>query len=692
MPSSSSSPVARVASALSVQFLLAAAAWGQNADTQGRVQALDSIVVSGERVERSLRNTASSVSALSDKDIAGQTNKASVEDVITGTPNLIYPDTVSAPVIRGQDTQGPNFGASAFLGGTTPRATINVDGRYLSYNELVFGATSIWDLDSIEVYRGPQTSTQGANSIAGAIIVNTKDPTFYTEGAAQLQLGSNDMRRASAMLSGPVGDELAARLAVDYYGRDTFIDYTNPNFAKGDSDQNFKSLNTRLKLLWTPSSLPGLEGKLTLVHTENNRPTSEAASKPYDHYESTTLSMPSFKQRANTVIGDISYDFDNGMRLSNRIETTDLSVRRVTSPMTNGGADIDQRNFSNETRLNWGDESSAWSGVTGVFYNRTTSEDSLFIRGLSQFDDKKNNLGIYTEVTRRLAERWRLTAGLRYQRDRIERSGTTPYARAPLDYGQTYSALLPKLSLAYDVSPDVTVGALVSKGYNPGGVGLSFARGQYMEYEEESVWNYELFSRASLLGGRMNLTGNLFYSDFRDSQRLVPDYLDGVLYGAVTVNADKARSYGMELSMDYQVLDTLRIRSGIGLLHTRISKFSDGGSVLEGKEFGRAPSYTLSFGVDWDATPKLNVAFNIRRTDSYYSTDENISAYKIDAYTVADTRLSYALHKNLEIFAYANNLFDERSPTWMYDDRTAGGIVASMLPQREFGIGVKATF
>jgi outer membrane receptor protein involved in Fe transport len=59
-----------------------------------------------------------------------------------------------------------------------PRATINLDGHYLNYNEMYFGAPSVWDVDSIEVYRGPQTTSQGANAIAGAIVVKTKDPTF----------------------------------------------------------------------------------------------------------------------------------------------------------------------------------------------------------------------------------------------------------------------------------------------------------------------------------------------------------------------------------------------------------------------------------------------------------------------------------------------------------------------------------
>ncbi|WP_422766278.1 TonB-dependent receptor domain-containing protein [Pseudomonas aeruginosa] len=66
----------------------------------------------------------------------------------------------------------------------------------------------------------------------------------------------------------------------------------------------------------------------------------------------------------------------------------------------------------------------------------------------------------------RLSDRWTLTTGLRYQEDRIERSGNSVLAPRPLDYQKTFSAFLPKVSLAFAATPDWTVGGLVSRGYN----------------------------------------------------------------------------------------------------------------------------------------------------------------------------------------------------------------------------------
>lgn len=186
-----------------------------------------------------MTDTEASVSVIPGGDLEEDQPVDTVEKAIVNTPNLNYTGTVGAPMIRSQDSQGPNSGAGALFSGNVPRASINVDGRYLSYCEYTRGAASAWDVADIELFRGAQTTSQGANSIAGAIIVQTNDPTFEPEGRALLEYGSNNRRRAAIAYSGPITEELAARLALDYSARDTFIDYVNPDFAKGDLDQDF---------------------------------------------------------------------------------------------------------------------------------------------------------------------------------------------------------------------------------------------------------------------------------------------------------------------------------------------------------------------------------------------------------------------------------------------------------------------
>ena len=156
-------------------FCLAALAAAVQQADPGEAETPEEIVVTGERVPRSLRETPSSVAVVDETDIeANGANR--VDQILALIPNVQLGNGSQGPAIRGMDTTGPLYALPAFLGGNRPRMTLVVDGRPVSYNEFVFGTFPVWDAERIEVFRSPQTTTQGQNSIAGAIFVNTNDP------------------------------------------------------------------------------------------------------------------------------------------------------------------------------------------------------------------------------------------------------------------------------------------------------------------------------------------------------------------------------------------------------------------------------------------------------------------------------------------------------------------------------------
>lgn len=674
-------------------LLSAFPALAQEAGVEARpALSLDALVVTGEKQERQLRDTASSVSILTARDIGQrETGNASVAEAINDIANVTYTDSVGAPIIRGQDTQGPNNGQNVFWGGTVPRATINLDGHYLNYNEFYYGGTSVWDVDSIEVFRGPQTTSQGANAIAGAIIVNTKDPTFTPEAAYQAEIGSYHSRRTSLAVSGPLSQDFAGRLAVDYSGRDTFIDYKSPSFASSGTDQDFSALSARAKLLWLPSAIEGLETKFTFSHGNSNRPSQEAASRPFDKLDHLTTTMPNWKQDTSTSILDVSYDLRNGMRLFNQTQYSLSSVHRRVGGASEGDADIRQKNASNESRITFGEQQDSLSGLAGVFYARTTSDEALNLRGLSTFDDTKKNLGVFGELNYRLTDRWTLTTGLRYQEDRIERLGNSVLAPIALDYEDTFRAFLPKVSLAFAATDQWTVGGMLSRGYNPGGVALNLTTRQWSQFDDESMWNYELFSRASLLDDRLHLNTNLFYMDMRDAQYNIPVIISPGVSQSYTINAEKAHAYGLELDADYQVLDNLRLKASAGVLRTRIDEIGSNPGY-EHNEFARSPGYTVTFGPSWDISDRLNLNAQVRYLDGYYSDTANTSSYSVKPYTLTDARMSYRFSQQVQVYGYVKNVFDDRSPTYIQENRGIGGTEASMTQPRTVGIGIKGAF
>lgn len=630
---------------------------------------LGTICVTGENVVRDLMQTASSVSVITGEELTREKpGKDEIRSALAGTPNLIYTDSVSTPMIRGQNSEGPHTGASAFFAGSVPRATINLDGHYLSYNELYFGATSAWDLDGVEVFRGPQTTSQGANAIGGAIIVNTKDPTWEPEGAWRLEYGNHAQRRASFAWSGPLNDQFAARIALDYSARDTFIDYVNPGFIQNEIGQDFSNFNARLKLLWVPADIDGPEVKLTYSHSDMTRPSAEGAAPDPTHGDlrSTAIWMPGWDQTTDTAIMDTTRDQGNGVVFSNKLQVSDSEVARRVGTPTAGDADVSQTNYSNDSRLTFGTPEDTLSGVAGVYTAYTRQSETLNQGGISTFSDRKHNPGVYGELNWRIDEQWTLTGGLRYQRDHIRRRGDVSplFASSDVDFDATFEEVLPRLVLSYGATPDWVVGAMVSKGYNPGGISLDFGGTRaWSEFDAETVWNYELFTRANLMEDRLFLTGNLFYMDYKNAQHSVTQLI-GAVYHTQTFNGEKAHAWGLELAMDYRPTDALTLRAGAGFLQTEFDEMTAYPAYV-GNEFARSPGTTLSLGASWDVNEKLTLGGQIRFTDGYYSNTANTPAYEVDDYTLLDINASYRLSDSLELYGYVNNLLDSaRPPCW----------------------------
>jgi len=114
-----------------------------------------------------------------------------------------------------------------------------------------------------------------------------------------------------------------------------------------------------------------------------------------------------------------------------------------------------------------------------------------------------------------------LTTGLCYQNDRIERAGSSVIAPTPVDSTQPSLHFCQGLAcLCRERRRDR--GALVNRGYNPGGVSLNLNARRWQPFEEETIWSYALFTPATLLDDRLTLNSNLFYMDFKNAQYTIP--------------------------------------------------------------------------------------------------------------------------------------------------------------------------
>ena len=667
--------------------MLADAAAAQPAAPQGDGQ---QIIVTGERVKRSLKDTASSVELVTKSDIEAASADR-VEQVLELIPNVQISSGGEGPTIRGQDTTGATRDLPAFLGGTRPRTTLIVDGRAVSFTEFVFGSSPLWDVDRIEVFRTPQTTTQGRNSIAGAIFVSTAEPSFAPEYRARAILGEAHTRELSAAASGPLaGGQLAWRLSGDYR-------FSHPSsriadtLSGADPNRDVYGL-LRLKLLAIPAALPGSRIDLGFSHTQSKSPQIEGVRPPFRERRDPLDGYGTFHTNVDAATARFAYQPDKTLDLSAVFTGGNSHARRFAPPGL-GESNIRSHDWSGEGVANWSpaEPLRVTAGLSHYHSSLRQAIDLSQLSGEGLFRDRQDSSGLFGEANWTLLPNTVLTAGLRYQHDKQVRIGAlaTRSGGIPLDYDRSFDALLPKVSLAHDFSPQVRVGLLVQRAYNPGGTTLRFDTGEADNFEAEKLWDYELFARASLLGDALKLTANLFYYDQRDAQRAQPIAIVAPTGAVVTFadlfNVPKARSYGLETSVDWRVSRRFSARASLGLLRTRIVD-AGAASAFDGKQFQRSPRLSASAAIDWRPLERLRLSAQLRHNSGYFSDDLETASRRISGWTKLDARAEWQTGK-FRLFGYARNLFDNFYLTYSFNPS-----LATAGDPRELGVGIEAAF
>jgi outer membrane receptor protein involved in Fe transport len=650
------------------------------------------IVVTGERVERRLAEAPSSVSVFTAEAIEALSGADRLDELLTQIPNIQLGSGGEGPTIRGQDTTGVLRDLPAFLGGTRPRATLQVDGRAVGFNEFVFGVAPLWDVQRVEVFRSPQTTTQGRNAIAGAIFIETNDPTFEWEAAGRLIAGNEDLLQGSALVSGPVlADQLAFRVAADVRGArasSRIADFV----PDADPNEEGHAL-VRLKLLAEPSMLPGTALELTYTHAETTAPQIEGVRPPFEQRRDPAPIYGSFVTNVDSGSAVFRTSLADDLRSTTTFSFGNSLIRRLVRPgVGRTRADVDD--LSGETLIRW-NPSPAVSIAGGVHLLRQRLRQEIDLSasiGTGAFRDDQFSLGVFGDLAMPLAPRLEASLGLRYQRDRQERVGAiaNQNARFGIDFAGSFDAWLPKLTLTYAPTADLRVGALLQRAYNAGGATIRLDNGATDTFEAETLWAYEVFGRASLWDGRLTARLNLFYNDISDAQRpqvrtiFLPGG-PGVLTTDI-VNAPAAETYGMELDLAWRPSRQLAVSLALGLLGTKTLESVRPDDPILGKAFQRSPGTSASVSVDWRPAEAWRLSLQARHNSSYFSDDVNTPQRAISAATVIDARAAWTLG-SATLFAYVRNVADDFYLTYLFSavSGTAGD-------PRQVGIGIEARF
>lgn len=614
---------------------------------------LETLTVTGEKIDKDIKDTTTAVTVVSGEDLEKGEVKT-VNDVATKAPNVTSAGfgTVN---IRGINGNGAAVGGYALLTGARSRVSTVIDGTTQDWSGYNFTPSGVWDSEQVEVLRGPQSTTQGTSSMAGAVVIKTNDPTFEQESKIRIGLDSykngNLKTNAAAMNSGGLTGDLAYRVAIDGSKGEGWMNYdqTTTELDDGPDVNDSESLNIRGKLLWEPANNPKLSSKLTVEHHKYEGEYLNWAND-FDTQTQTLNSDSNNKvntrlqdSEVNIIAADVDYQLSDGVTNALHLSYSEADIHFDEYPGTTV-VDIKKETLTLENRLLFNHKDSNLSGVVGVFAstkdNDIDVEDSLFNIGTT------TTTAIYGESTYALNADTNLITGLRIEHEKVERNSGYDYDSSNIEQNFSDTYTLPKIGLTYAISKDTTLNASVRKGYSPGGVGFTWdSNRDIYTYDSEEVTSYEVGSKTRLQNG-ITLNTSLFYNDYTGYQAFIDStYID---------NVDSAHTYGIEVEALAWMTPNLEVRGSIGLLRSEIDTYSG----YEGNELPSAPNTNLGLGFTQYIGDNWSLGADATYVGEYYSDLDNTEAYKAGNYTVLDANMDYEIG-DLLISGYIKNVTDE---------------------------------
>lgn len=651
---------------------------------------IEKITVYGEKIERSLKDTTSSVSVI-DKDSLDSGQYQSVSDALSEIPNVVVL-TGSVPDIRGVSGNGSASGFNSFTGGARARVSTLVDGVAEPFVADLTGDTGLWDIQQVEVFRGPQSTINGRNSIGGTVFIKTEDPTFDWRGAARLGYrDQNNYVDSAVMVSGPIlDDELAFRLSGQNVTGETYnkglVYETNP--APFDLNELITN-RWRGKFLWQPSAIEELKVLYSFSYNDEKGDSGRNYFSGDDPWAYRPILQRYIETESTTHSVKVDYDLGSGRALDLVVAYMDYdwgSKSYEALVTAQQYVDMKDESYTVDGKYSFGLNDRDFNGFIGLAYYERSQDFGSTGSSVYTGDDSSSSLSIYGELTYGLAESLWLTVGGRVMRDEQKRNFSMLYRGTQLEekLDNDSTITLPKLVLQYAITDNTTLAASARRGYNSGGGALSLAESEYYYYDEEFVDTYELSARSMFLGGNVNLSANLFYNDF--------DGYQASNQARKITNVDKAVTYGIETELSAMLTANWQVIAGVGLLDSEIKKVDSSYGDIVGNQLNSAPHVTANLGVKYWLNDAFSVGVSGNYVGEYFADIDNTESRIAGDYVVA--RLSVDYQKdNWRISGFINNMFDEQAMT-VNEPPSANYVngYAAIIDPRNLGVSVMYSF
>lgn len=627
-------------------------------------QAIEEIVVTADLRERSLSELPASVSVLGGEELE-QLAVQHFEEIINVVPNLNW----SGDGHRARYFQIRGVGElEQYQGAPNPSVGFLIDD--IDFSGIGTVAT-LFDLERIEVLRGPQGTRYGANALAGLIYMQSAAPTPEWSGQLRLSAADDDAFSAGLAVGGPLGagDELLFRASAHRHESNGF----RKNAYLGSEDTNGREETTlRGKLRWTPNEAWRVDAAMLFADIDNG----------YDAFAlDNSYSMLSDKpgrdaQRSVGMSLRADYSGQGGMMLTS---ITAIAVSDIVfsfdadwgnpgswAPVTYDYVSLNDRRrstISQELRFsrhNW---------LAGVYALRLEDELQSINRGeyydpLYDFADSLDdvfdsdysatNLAIFGQYEHALGAATRLTAGLR-----MERRGTDYDDSAGLRASPSETMAGGELTLLHEHSAGVSSYLSLTRGYKAGGFNLGVVPDDRREFTAEELWNLEFGVKASLLDETLNVNAAVFANRRSDQQvrtsfQLVPG--DPASFVFFTDNAARGRTLGLEADLHWAPVPAWSVYASVGLLNAEFDQFVTPQVDLSGRDQAHAPGWTAALGAAYRHPRGFFVRVDAAAKDAFYFDVSHDR--KSEAYGIVNARIGYE-SEDWTAQLWVRNAFDQ---------------------------------
>ena len=680
------------------------------------------IEVVGDKVGRDVQDLPTSTSVVGKERIKDEPI-ATLNDVLNRVPNVNSegtPQMGGAFSIRGinQATITPTYGA--------PNLTASLNLNQVPLPSLLsqFLVPSTWDVNSVEVLRGPQSTLQGANSLVGAIFFNYNRPDYTLDGGFRAEYGELDTWNLAFYQNIPIEDNvLAGRVTLETRNSDGGI--TNPLTGEDDRGK-IDEKTARLQFLFQPLGNDDITFNLTGIYLDSETRLNVWASE-YDGLAAGygDFNLDKLSDRLNVdgssndspteawlIALESDFRLDDNWRVAAVTGYSDLLVNYTFDGdygplfLTEGNVIVDEYMFSQDLRLHY--ESDRFRGLIGGYYSKSKSYQNIGAYGaffggfesIFDFDDWSQVAALYANMDYDISDVLTINAGLRYNTENLKNDsyflfdgpflGEADFPTQEVDFQQ----FLPSASLTVNFSEDVSAGAKYAKGYRSGGYSNAPFSQKIEPYDEEVAHTYELFFRSVLLDDRLTLNGNLFFIDWRDMQ--VPFVVEGgnPMFDQLTGNAGKTEIKGFEVEARAEMTDVFETFLALGYTHSEFKEFELYGQDLAGEPLPFSPEWTVAVGVNYNHSSGFFAGGTYRWVDETYSTLGDEVVTRLSTRNVLDAKVGFR-QNNWSVYAWGTNLLDDFYETGVTNISmfvSAPGRAAWVNTPRRLGVGVEATW